>query len=382
MSSSTGSAWLFLQYNKHLSVIGEEVKNSFQNEACADAKIICDGGAINVHRLILASASPWLKTVFEEAGGDQHTIVIPDIKYDDMLLLVRFMYGGEVTVPLKQLGDLQDLIQLLQLDPGHVNGKFVIENTHDKSITANIPATITVVSPPTAQSHRGDDMDDDGDDEEGDGEERPDSPKPEDLSISSSEIRVKSEYSSKTLDSPMDMVTTDRSVTVSLTSGQRRSHEEAMGADDDVNVDDDDDLSEKAKIPETILTTTRTRGKLGGVSLGRHSTGSRRLLPTQTPGGSKRTRTSERFSLNIPLNNNLLLTNNNEQKEKKKKKPSIPAPVSPDDIGLSPDASDPLNMEDDGERGEEPSNNNSVNPSIHLPVLFFLSLSPFNFNQA
>lgn len=66
-----------------------------------------------------------------------------------MLLLIRFMYGGEVTVPLKQLGDLQDLIQLLQLDPGHVNGKFVIENTHDKTITANIPATITVVSPPT-----------------------------------------------------------------------------------------------------------------------------------------------------------------------------------------------------------------------------------------
>jgi hypothetical protein len=90
--------------------------------------------------------------VFEESGGDQHTLVIPDIKYADMLLLVRFMYGGEVTVPLKQLGDLQDLIQLLQLDPGHVNGKFVIENTHDKTITANIPATITVVSPPN-ESH-------------------------------------------------------------------------------------------------------------------------------------------------------------------------------------------------------------------------------------
>jgi hypothetical protein len=58
-----GAAWLFLQYNKHLNVIGEEVRNSFQGEACADAKIVCDGGSISVHRLILASASPWLKTV-------------------------------------------------------------------------------------------------------------------------------------------------------------------------------------------------------------------------------------------------------------------------------------------------------------------------------
>ena len=65
MTTSGGSAWLFLQYNKHLMVIGEEVRNSFQSDACADAKIICDGGSINVHRLILASASPWLKSVRE-----------------------------------------------------------------------------------------------------------------------------------------------------------------------------------------------------------------------------------------------------------------------------------------------------------------------------
>lgn len=200
-------------------------------------------------------------------------------------------------------------------------------------------------------------MEEDGEEDEAEGEERPESPKPEDLSISSSEIRVKSEYSSKVeVLEPMDMVTTDRSVTVSLASGQRRSHDEAMGVDEDVNVDEEDELVEKAKIPETIL-TTRTRGRLG-VSLGRHSTGSRRLLPS-TPGGSKRTRTSERFSLNIPLNNNLLLNNNND-KEKKKKKGSTALQPPAQEIPLATEVSDPLSMEDDGERGEEPSNNNSV----------------------
>jgi len=57
------AAWLFLQYNKHLNVIGDEVRNAFNNESCADAKIVCDGGTIHVHRLILASASPWLRAV-------------------------------------------------------------------------------------------------------------------------------------------------------------------------------------------------------------------------------------------------------------------------------------------------------------------------------
>lgn len=60
-------AWLFLQYNKHLNVIGEEVRNAFQSDSCADARIVCDGGAIAVHRLVLASASPWLKNVSEHS---------------------------------------------------------------------------------------------------------------------------------------------------------------------------------------------------------------------------------------------------------------------------------------------------------------------------
>src|SRR5581483_8548997 len=88
-----------------------------------------------------------------ETPQDTYTIILPEVKYQDMLLLTKFMYGGEVTVPLKQLGTLQDLIQLLQLEPGHGNGKFLIENIHDKSIT--IPGTkVTVVGPPSTPSSR------------------------------------------------------------------------------------------------------------------------------------------------------------------------------------------------------------------------------------
>ena len=92
-------------------------------------------------------------------ASDTYTILIPEVKYNDMLLLIRFIYGGEVTVPLKQLGTLQDLIQLLQLDPGHVNGKFVIENIQEKGISLSGGATaVTVVgapSPGSSSLHQG-----------------------------------------------------------------------------------------------------------------------------------------------------------------------------------------------------------------------------------
>lgn len=89
-----------------------------------------------------------------ETPLDVYTIILPDVKYQDMLLLTKFMYGGEVTVPLKQLGTLQDLIQLLGLEPGHGNGKFLIENIHDKSITVPGGTKVTVVGPPSGPSSR------------------------------------------------------------------------------------------------------------------------------------------------------------------------------------------------------------------------------------
>jgi hypothetical protein len=90
-----------------------------------------------------------------ETQLDVYTIILPEVKYQDMLLLTKFMYGGEVTVPLKQLGTLQDLIQLLQLEPGHGNsGKFLVENVHDKSITVPGGTKVTVVGPPSGPSSK------------------------------------------------------------------------------------------------------------------------------------------------------------------------------------------------------------------------------------
>lgn len=100
-----------------------------------------------------------MSQVFEDVFPNSdlhHTILMPDVKYNDMLLLVRFIYGGEVTVPLKQLGTLQELIQVLQLDPGHASGKFVFENIDKSGIvfggSPSTSTTATVVSSPTAQS--------------------------------------------------------------------------------------------------------------------------------------------------------------------------------------------------------------------------------------
>jgi len=84
-------------------------------------------------------------------SGDTYTVILPDVKYTDMLLLVQFIYGGEVKGSLKQLSTLQDLIQLLQLDPGHLNGKFVIENIDSKSFSLSgtgVTTSVTVVGPP------------------------------------------------------------------------------------------------------------------------------------------------------------------------------------------------------------------------------------------
>jgi len=132
-------------------------------------------------------------------------------------------------------------------------------------------------------------------------EEIPDecpSPKPQDLSLTAAEIRVKSESElinapqpmDTCQDEPMDMVSTDK------------HNAAARDMDEDVNVDEDEDEDEvehKLVTPETILTTPSSsrRGSAAAVSLGpiiQPSAGRREKYT----GSTKRTRHSERFNNN------------------------------------------------------------------------------------
>ena len=62
----------------------------------------CQNGAINTHRIVLASISPFFKYILEEengAGSDESpSIHLPDVKKEDMVFLLSMLYNGSLNM--------------------------------------------------------------------------------------------------------------------------------------------------------------------------------------------------------------------------------------------------------------------------------------------
>jgi hypothetical protein len=57
-------------------------------------------------RLVLASMSPLLANLLAEAEGPDTALLLPEVKAEDMRLLLQFIYQGEVVLPPRRTAAL------------------------------------------------------------------------------------------------------------------------------------------------------------------------------------------------------------------------------------------------------------------------------------
>ncbi|XP_065582784.1 uncharacterized protein LOC136041911 isoform X2 [Artemia franciscana] len=106
----------FLQMRQHKQLISEVMREMSQSGMHTDTTMIAGGQKINVHRLVLAACSPFLKAVLAEQQGDA-TIIIPDTPYEDLAMLIDYIYCGESVVPEDRLNVILHLMSLLGFTP-------------------------------------------------------------------------------------------------------------------------------------------------------------------------------------------------------------------------------------------------------------------------
>ncbi len=75
---------------------------------------------LRAHRLVLGSASKFLRRVFDETPSSslsESTLVVPGVRPSVVEALLDFLYSGEMRVRRADTADLQLLIETLQIDP-------------------------------------------------------------------------------------------------------------------------------------------------------------------------------------------------------------------------------------------------------------------------
>ncbi|XP_065562546.1 protein tramtrack, beta isoform-like [Artemia franciscana] len=104
-----------LKWNNYLDVFHGAFLPLLISEHFTDVTISCDSQSIKCHRLVLSTCSPYFETLLLGISHPHPIIILKDVKFQDLLSLVKFMYTGEVTVPQAQTSSLIKVAEMLKV---------------------------------------------------------------------------------------------------------------------------------------------------------------------------------------------------------------------------------------------------------------------------
>lgn len=90
----------------------------YKDGLLADVTLSCGDHQIQAHRLVLSACSPYFRNMFEkQANPYQYPIVnIDNVYYEDLKLVLDFMYKGEVVIPQDRLNSVLRCATSLEVD--------------------------------------------------------------------------------------------------------------------------------------------------------------------------------------------------------------------------------------------------------------------------
>lgn len=104
---------VFIFKNRHYR---DTFKSLRANGEFCDVTLMCENWSIRAHKSILASASPYFHEVLNGVSTASPIIIINDVRYDDLLAIVTYIYEGMVVLPENQCESFKIVAQMLEID--------------------------------------------------------------------------------------------------------------------------------------------------------------------------------------------------------------------------------------------------------------------------
>ncbi|XP_015791713.1 putative uncharacterized protein DDB_G0277255 [Tetranychus urticae] len=120
--SSMGDSTLAYCYRRTESQVSKLLTNFgklFTDQSLFDCSIICEGKVIKGHKFMLAASSDYFKaafTSFNNTSCSNSALIIGEVPYDDLRLIIDYIYQGEIIIPSSQLSSLQRSCQWLKIN--------------------------------------------------------------------------------------------------------------------------------------------------------------------------------------------------------------------------------------------------------------------------
>jgi len=91
-------------WKNYQSWASESVSNLYEDQSFADVTLVSDDlQELKAHRVILSASSTFFETILKKFLVPDPLLFLKGIKFDTLALILRFIYKGEVNVPLKDV---------------------------------------------------------------------------------------------------------------------------------------------------------------------------------------------------------------------------------------------------------------------------------------
>lgn len=89
MSAAQQFSLRWNNYVRHITYAFDSLRTQ---EDLVDVTLCCEGRKIRAHKILLSACSNYFKDVFKENPCQHPVIVFKNVKYEDLLAIIEFMY--------------------------------------------------------------------------------------------------------------------------------------------------------------------------------------------------------------------------------------------------------------------------------------------------
>lgn len=131
-SPETTTNRYLLKWNNFDKWLAYNFSHYYDSSKFCDVTLACEGRLILAHRIVLSASSKYIENMLELTSSE-HPMIVLDVCFEDLALIVEYMYKGETTITAEIFDRFIKTAAMLQ-----VEGLYVKENT-----SAAPPPTIT-----------------------------------------------------------------------------------------------------------------------------------------------------------------------------------------------------------------------------------------------
>lgn len=152
---TSSSEQFSLRWNNYLSHITFALDSLRTQEDLVDVTLSCEGKKIRAHKVLLSACSSYFRDIFKENPCQHPVIIFKNVKYDDLIAIIEFMYQGEVNVIQDALPSFLNTAELLSVQgltdrptttPDTKQHSFKNERKNDNHTTATSTTTTTTTT--------------------------------------------------------------------------------------------------------------------------------------------------------------------------------------------------------------------------------------------